>query len=184
MNKEHKYVIKPLLKYFENQRTIWEVDTPSYHSSATGWDIEARSKNIDLLIEAKQFSGSFLSKFNGLVTSPLANRKRRLPQSKRPYAICWALGPPFRNKNPFQLLWDYFSRNPVFWKHYHKDLKMKYIFIVNHNSVSRMDFGKFLSFTSLYKAQTKGATLKARRELATNLIKKNFKQIYNCFYLS
>ncbi len=182
MNKEHKFVIKPLLQYLEDHKNQWQVHIPKYPTSATGWDIEARSKNLDLLIEAKFMSGPFLSKLNGLVTSPLARRKRHYSETKKPFVICWALGAKIMRRNPFQLLWDYFVRNPIFWKHYHKDLKVKYIFLVNRGVVSRMDFSKFLSIAPEYKKLTKNTSLNVRREVATMLISKHFKRVYKIFY--
>jgi hypothetical protein len=53
MTKEEQFVVKPLLKRLRKQKAQWEVHRPKYGTSATGWDIEARRKNLDMLIEAK-----------------------------------------------------------------------------------------------------------------------------------
>lgn len=182
MNKEYQFVIKPLLKFLRNQKTHSRIFVPRYHTSATGWDIEARSKNIDLLIEAKHLSGPFLSKLTGLVSAPLVNRKRHLPKRNKKYAICWAFGGKNIKRNPFQLLWDYFIRNPVFWEHYQTDLSVKYIFLVNGGRVSRLEFRKFLTLSSKYKHLSEDKKLSVRRNIATELIRKHFYKVYKTFY--
>ena len=174
MNKEHEFVIKPLLKYFKNNKNNWKVHTPDYPTSATGWDIEARCKKFDLLIEAKFMGGPFISKLNGLVTAPLVKRKCQLPKSTKPSFVCWALGAKNMKRNPYQLLLDYFVRNPKFWVHYQKDLNIKYVFIVNNGEVTRIDFTKFLEVISKYKKLSENVKLVGRREIANNLIGKSF----------
>jgi len=59
MTKEERFVVRPLVRWFGNQQAHWEIKQPRYDTSATGWDIEARRKNCDLLIEAKYITGSF-----------------------------------------------------------------------------------------------------------------------------
>lgn len=72
-NSEQKYVLEPVKDWFENQKAGWVLYTPR-NATDTGWDIEARRKNQDLLIEAKYIKHSFISSFSQLVTSPLTNR--------------------------------------------------------------------------------------------------------------
>jgi hypothetical protein len=76
MTKEDRFVVDPLMRWFEEQKR-WTLHKPSHGTSATGWDIEARRKNQDLLIEAKYIAGPFLSSFAGLVTAPLVKRAQR-----------------------------------------------------------------------------------------------------------
>lgn len=77
MTLEERFVVRPLLRWFKRQKAQWTVVNPRYGSSATGWDLEARRKNQDLLIEAKYIDGPFLASFAGLVAAPLANRPQR-----------------------------------------------------------------------------------------------------------
>ena len=183
MNLEYKYVVKPLVTYLKNQDINWDTHTPQFHTSATGWDIEARSKNLDLLIEAKfMVNGPFLSKLNALVTAPLTNRNRYFPNINKPYAICWALGSKSIGPALFQRLWDYIIRNPVFWKHYSIDLKVKYIYLIKADVVARMDFGKFLSYASLYKKLALNKPLPVRRRIALQILQDHFKNIYIKLY--
>lgn len=63
ITKEEKFVVNPLIRWFKRQDAAWHVYKPSYGTSATGWDIEARRKNQDLLIEAKYIDGAFLASF-------------------------------------------------------------------------------------------------------------------------
>lgn len=85
-------------------------------------------------------------------------------------------------RNPFQLLWDYFARNMTFWSHYHKDLKVKYIFLVNEGRVCKMDFNKFLLMSSEYVKCTKGSKLSYRQKVAKDIVKKYFNNVYKNFY--
>jgi hypothetical protein len=183
MNYEYKYVVKPLIDQLTSQKKNWKIHTPKFHTSATGWDIEARSKNLDLLIEAKFMgNGSFLSKLNALVTAPLANRRRFFSKSNRPYVVCWAFGSKRMKPDLFRRLWDYIIRNPVFWKHYCIDLKVKYIYLVKTDSVARMDFSKFLSYAPLYKKLALNKPLAVRKKVVLEILQKHFKRIYKKFY--
>ncbi len=63
MTKEEKYVVNPLIRWFRRQEARWALKTLRHGTSERGWDIEARRKNQDLLIEAKYIDGPFLSSF-------------------------------------------------------------------------------------------------------------------------
>jgi len=175
MEKEEKLVVKPLLDWFSRQKPNWELYRPKYGTSSTGWDIEARRKNQDLLIEAKFIDGPFLASFAGLVAAPLAKRPQHL--MKRKYRswchdICWAIGSNYESRNIYQILFDYFARNPVFWKHYCKDLHAKYIFFVKGNRVTRVPFADMLDIADAYVDKTHDARLAEKRSVAAELMKK------------
>lgn len=176
MTKEEKFVVNPLIRWFKRRKTKWICYKPRFGTAATGWDIEAQRKNQDLLIEAKYIDGPFLASLNGLVTAPLANRRQHLIKRKYrswSYGVCWAIGNSYSQRNIYQLLFDYFSRNPFFWKHYGKDLRMKYIYFVKSGKVFQISFQKFLSISKLYaKATNKTSALKERRVIANKLMKK------------
>jgi len=183
LNKEYKYVVQPLVTYLKYQTVNWKIHTPRHHTSETGWDIEARSKNLDLLIEAKFMDNApFLVKLNSLITAPLAKRKRNFPGNDKPYAICWAMGSEKIRYNDFQRLWDYIIRNTKFWKHYIQDLKVKYIFLVRKDATVRMDFRKIVAYSSRYKKLALNKSLVTRRRIAQEIIRRHFKRIYEDFY--
>lgn len=175
MTKEEEYVIKPLIQWFRKQKTKWELYNPKYGTSATGWDLEARRKNQDLLIEAKFIDGPFLSSFAGLVTAPLSNRPQHFMKKKYRswcHDICWAIGAAVQKRNIYQILLDYLARNPIFWKHYCKDLRLKYIFFVRDGKVAKVPFKHFLDIAALYEKKANGKVLKEKRTIAEELMKK------------
>ena len=176
MTKEVKFVVNPLINWFKKQKANWKLYKPNFGIAATGWDIEAQRKNQDLLIEAKYIDGPFLSSLNGLVTAPLVNRPQHLLKKKYrswSYRICWAIGASYKSRNIYQLLFDYFSRNLIFWRHYEKDLRVKYIFFVNEGKVAKIKFSKFLNMAKAYK--TRGINLEQRRKTAELLLRKIIK---------
>jgi hypothetical protein len=131
-------VVEPLVRWFKAQD--WCCQTPDYHTSARGWDIEAARKNEYLVVEAKYISGPSIAALAGLASAPLANRALRLkmPECNERAEIaaqaewlpwcCWAIGinPPgqvgseaFKSttRNMYQILFDFMGRNSRFWKH-------------------------------------------------------------------
>lgn len=178
MTKEEKFVVNPLIQWFKHQKAGWKLYKPNYGTAATGWDIEAQRKNQDLLIEAKYIDGPFLGSFMGLVTAPLANRPQHLIKRKYrswSYAICWAIGTNYLQRNIYQLLFDYFGRNLIFWNHYSKDLRVKYIFFVQNGKIAKVLFSKFLDLGKTYKKKAERKSLAERRLLAEELTKKIIK---------
>lgn len=179
MNRESKNVVNPLIRWFRKQKPNWIIHKPPYETAATGWDIEARRKNQDLLVEAKYINGPFLSAFNGLVTAPLANRPSKLMKRKYrswSFGICWAIGSEYKSRNIFQLIFDYFSRNIKFWKCYGKILRMKYVFFVEKGKVTK------ISWDNLYKLGVRYKKLKApeqkleqKRLIANKLMSRYYK---------
>lgn len=101
-DREYRLVVEPLIRWFKAQD--WCCQTPDYHTSARGWDIEAGQKNEYLLIEAKYISGPSIAALAGLVAAPLANRALRFkipgcneragikPPAKLMPWCCWAIG--------------------------------------------------------------------------------------------
>lgn len=175
MTQEEKFVVDPLVRWFKNQRVQWRIHRPAYATSATGWDIEVRRKNLDLLIEAKYISGPFLSSFTGLVTAPLAKRRQQLMVRKyrsRSYGVCWAIGAEYAMRNIYQILLDYLARNPVFWKHYSKDLRMMYVFFVENGKVTRIQFTTLLRLAEQYSKQVGDCLLRKRRLFAEELMRR------------
>ena len=175
MTKEEEFVVKPLLQWFERQKPNWKLHKPQHGASSTGWDLEARRKNQDLLVEAKFIDGPFLASFAELVTAPLAKRPQHFMKRKYRswcHGICWAIGSNYETRNIYQILLDYFARNPVFWKHYCKDLHAKYIFFVKGNRVARVSFTDMLTIADIYMDKTGGARLAERRSVAAELMKK------------
>ena len=175
MTSEYKYVIKPLVKWLKQQKAKWRIDKPKHQTAETGWDIEARRKNQDLLIEAKYIRGSFLSSFSGLVCAPLANRPQRFMKKKYRswnYGICWAIGTSYESRNIYQLIFDYFSRNFSFWQHYGKDLKMKFVFFIKSNEIKRIRWQKLLELSKKYEQTAKNRKLNERRAIAEELMSK------------
>jgi len=153
MTKEEKYVVRPLVRWFRRQRADWAVRTPKHGTSERGWDIEARRKNQDLLIEAKYIDGPFLSSFSGLVAAPLASRAQHFMRRKKrswSYRTCWALGASYSENHLYQILLDYLARNMKFWRHYYKDLRLKYVFFVRGGSVARLRFRDLLIIARAY----------------------------------
>jgi hypothetical protein len=175
MNREREFVVDPLVLWFRGQRANWQLDMPGYDVSATGWDIEAHRKNQDLLIEAKYIEGPFLASFSGLVTSPLANRPdQHLKRKYRSwsYGVCWAIGSSRPLTHIYQILLDYFCRNPVFWKHYMEDLHMKSIFFIDNKKVAQIPFTKFLEISKPYGIIAPKNSLRKRRAIAEKLLAK------------
>ncbi|MDT8067943.1 MAG: hypothetical protein ROO76_07210 [Terriglobia bacterium] len=177
MTKEERYVVNPLVRWLKCQKATWQVYKPSYGTSATGWDIEARRKNQDLLIEAKYIDGAFLASFTGLVTASLANRRQHfMIQKYRSWChhVCWAIGSDRPQNDIFQILFDYIARNPKFWKHYAEDVRMKYVFFVRSGRVSRIPFSLVLHLAERYAPEASNKTLLERRKVAGHLIR-NFR---------
>lgn len=180
MNKEDRLVVEPLMRWFEEQKADWDLLKPSHPTHTRGWDIEARRKNQDLLIEAKYIAGSSISSFAGLVTAPIAKRAQRFMTRKYRswcHHVCWAIGikPP---RNMYQILFDLMARNLKFWKHYGEDLRMKYIFFVQEEKVtSRIPFATFLGMAKLYADRVDDKTsLKERRRIADGLLSSYLKR--------
>jgi hypothetical protein len=174
MTREEEFVVNPLIDWFQRQKAPWKLYRPKYGTAATGWDLEARRKNQDLLIEAKYIAGPFLSSFTGLVTAPLARRPQHFMATKYrswSYGICWAIGAAYDTRNVYQILLDYFSRNPRFWRHYHEDLRLLYIFFVKEGKVAKVRFPAFLSASDVYAAKTLDKNLIYRRAVADDLMK-------------
>lgn len=175
MTKEEKFVVNPLIQWFKRQKAPWKLYRPKHGVSATGWDIEARRKNQDLLIEAKFIDGPFLSSFAGLVTAPLAHRRQHFMARKYrswSYGICWAIGASYTKRNMHQILLDYLMRNPEFWKHYCKDLRLKYVFFVQKNKVAKIRFTQLLNVANLYGKNLRGKKLPEKRTIAGALMEK------------
>lgn len=173
--KEERFVVNPLIRWFKRQNAAWQVYKPSYGSSATGWDIEARRKHQDLLIEAKYVDGPFLASFTGLVTASLANRPQHFMARKYRswcHNVCWAIGANYEQRNLFQILFDYIGRNPMFWRHYAEDVRMKYIFFVSGGKVMRITFATFLKLADQYARLAADRPLSERRAVAGILISK------------
>lgn len=173
INKEEQFVVDPLMRWFESQQAPWEVQKPTYNTSATGWDIEARRKNCDLLIEAKYITGPFLASFAGLVTAPLANRPQHFVKSKYrgwSYGVCWAIGAGKPLKGVYQILFDYLARNPILWKHYAQDLRMKYVFFVKNGKVTRIPFTTLLRLAERYAEEVANRSLREGQKLERRLI--------------
>ena len=176
MNAEYELVVKPLTRWFKIQRANWIVKIPTYHTAATGWDLEARRKNQDLLIEAKYIKGAFINSFAGLVCSVLSNRPQKFMKTKYrgwSHGVCWAIGSAYKSRSVLQILLDYLARNLKFWKFYGKFFKMKYVFFVDRNKITKVPWSKLLVAADKYKklVQKGGGDLSARRMLAQELMK-------------
>jgi hypothetical protein len=173
MTKEEQHVVKPLVRWFRHQKR-WSIKTPRHGTSERGWDIEARRKNQDLLIEAKYIDGPFLSSFSGLVAAPLASRAQHFMRRKKQswsYRVCWAIGTPYSEDHLYQILLDYIARNLKFWGHYHKDLRLKYVFFVRRNSVARVGFRDLILVAGAYaKEVSDNDRLHYRRSVADHLL--------------
>ena len=172
---EAKYVVKPLLKWLKNQKAQWKkLYKPRYGKSATGWDIEAQRKNQDLLIEAKYVDGPFLNSFSGLIAAPLAKRPQHFLKKKYRswcYGVCWAIGCKGELLNLYQRMFDYFVRNVTFWRHYGKDLKMKYIFFIEDPKIIQISFSKFIELAEHYKKRVSLQTkLSEKRKIAEQIM--------------
>ena len=97
MTDEEKYVVEPLCDWLSAQEAHWEIELPQYETSSNGWDIQARRKNMDLLIEAKYMKRSSASALSGLVLAPLVNRPQKFMKRKEKswcYYVYWAIGVP------------------------------------------------------------------------------------------
>ncbi len=177
-DKEERLVVKPLLRWLRRQKgrhqeARWKLARPKYGTSATGWDIEAHRKNQDLLIEAKFIAGPFLASFASLAAAPLARRPQRFVATKYrswSYNVCWAIGASYRDANLYQIFLDYLSRNLTFWKHYQKDLRLKYVFFVRNGRVARVRFAAILNIANRYKNAAEQGGLHERRQIATKLM--------------
>jgi hypothetical protein len=180
-DREDRLVVTPLIDWLKKQKPGWIIDKPKYPTSARGWDIEARRRNEYLLIEAKYIAGPAIAAFAGLVAAPLAKRALRLNIPALEPWCCWAIGinPPgpvgsevrkATTRNMYQILFDYMARNSKFWKHYGKDLRMKYIFFVQKEEVTSILFTEFLRMTKLYTDRAHGKRLKERRQIAEDLL--------------
>lgn len=177
MNPETKFVVNPLEIYFlnpERSGAKWNTKhKPKFESSATGWDLQMERKNQVLLIEAKYIRGPFASAFAGLVTAPLSNRLEKMRSKKKKSwssVICWAVGCSYKN-GIYQILLDYLTRNPEFWRCYSKILKVKYIYFVNsQKEVAKISFDKIIDFAVRYKSSS-GKSLNEKRLMAENLSK-------------
>lgn len=175
MTKKERFVVNPLIRWLKRQNAAWKIYKPAFGTAATGWDIEARRKNQDLLIEAKYIDGPFLASFSGLVAAPLANRRQHFMVKKYrswSYGVCWAIGTNFAQRNVFQILFDYVARNQVFWNQYAECIRMKYIFFVEDGKVARVPFGSFLRLGERYVALAANKGRAERRQLADKLMSK------------
>jgi hypothetical protein len=169
---EREHVVKPLKKWLEKQNTKWDVRVPP-NATETGWDVEARRKNRDLLIEAKYITRSFIGSFSPLVTSPLTNRYQHSMKKKLKSwcsCTCWAIGTNYKTRNIYQILFDYFGRNLEFWKHYGEDLDLYYVYFVKNKKVARIRYSKLLNIATVYSLQGAGETKTKQREIAEKLM--------------
>ncbi len=173
MTSEERYVLNPLVRWLKRQKAAWQLYKPRFGSSATGWDLEARRKNQDLLIEAKYIDGPFLGSFTGLVAAPLADRPQHFAKSRyrsRSHRVCWAIGSTYSESHLYQILLDYLSRNPRFWKHYGEDLRMKYVFFARDGRVARIEFRVLLSLVPHYRKNAAAKRLRERQAIAAELL--------------
>ncbi len=179
VTKEERYVVLPLMKWFKGQKAAWRLEKPRFGTSATGWDIEAHRHNLDLLVEAKYMdNSSFLASFTGLVTAPLAKRPQRFMFRKYrgwSHGICWAMGTNNTHWGMYQIMFDYFARNLPFWRHYAKDVKMKYIFFIQKGRVAKIPFGKILQLAAQYQKVAYGRNQKGRKVVAETLLRRALK---------
>lgn len=180
MTKEEKFVVNPLCEWLKRQKANWgEPIKPNHGMSATGWDIEVKRKNLDLLIEAKYVDKqSITSAIAGLVLAPLSDRPQRNMKTKYRswcHYVCWAIGIKSNDKRHiYQAMFDYFARNPVFCKHYCKDLRLKYIFFVRDGKVAQVPFDKILDIAVQYGKESSDnqLELKEKRAIANTLMAK------------
>ena len=176
MNRESELVVKPVMRWFKRQQVKWKLFTPSHPISTTGFDIAAQRHNQHLLIEAKYIHGPFNTALAGLLVAPLSYRPdRHMRREYRSWAtgVCWAIGSRHPLENIYQILFDYFYRNPLFWEHYRKDCKMKYVFFIRNKKVARITFQRLLEISKRYSlcVATK-QPLQKRRAVAKNLMAK------------
>jgi len=174
-NDEREYVVKPLKNWFEKRKTKWDVYLPPNPTSATGWDLEARRKNLDLLVEAKYVKGTFISSFSPLVTSPLTNRPQHFMKRKRKSWCahkCWAIGSN-EIRNTYQKIFDYFVRTPSFWRNYYEDLNVKYVYFVKDGKVMEISFKRLLDIAEVYDKEATGKRPIEKREIAEKLMQKH-----------
>ncbi len=173
MTAEEKFVVRPLVRWFERQNAQWKLYRPRYSTSATGWDLEAKRKGSYLLVEAKYIDGPFLASFGGLVVAPLAHRMHRFMRRKRQSeqrGVCWAIGTNYTYSHLYQILLDYFARSPAFWRHYARNVRMKYIFFVRRRRVARAPFADVLKLAEVYRTTANGKKLSARQTIAGDLM--------------
>ncbi len=88
------------------------------------------------------------------------------------YHVCWAIGTSYVQRNVFQIIFDYIARKPVFWKHYAKDLRMKYVFLVKDGRVTKLPFTTLLRLAERYAKGAVGCDLRKRRLIAEELMSK------------
>jgi len=181
MGNEKRLVINPLKRYFLNKKRSgarwWIKAEPNYETAATGWDLQVERHNQVLLIEAKYFNRSFISSFAGLVTAPLTNKSEKMKSKKKKSwsaVVCWTIGTDYKNRNIYQILFDYLERNITFYKNYSKILKVKYIYFVFNGKVGKINFGKILEKALQYKYQLNKLQdeikLNKKREIAIKLM--------------
>jgi hypothetical protein len=179
MGNEKKLVVNPLKRYFLNKKrsgATWLIkDEPSSETAATGWDLQMKRNKQVLLIEAKYFSRSFISSFGGLITSPLTNRPEKMKSNKRrswSAVVCWAIGSGYKNRDIYQIIFDYFVRNLEFWPVYSKVLKVKYIYFVSNNKVGKIRFDQIIKKAILYRNKliNLGIDIYGRKDVETKRI--------------
>ena len=180
MTNEEKYVVNPLQEYFLDQQrsgASWKLlHRPSTGIAATGWDLQIGRHNQVLLIEAKYFTRSFIGSFAGLVTAPLTNRPEKTVQGMyRSWSskICWAVGSGYKNRNIYQIFFDYLSREPSFWPCYVEALKIGDVYFVEKNKVARISFKELIKLADSYKKQVNVHEIKleGKRRIANELMK-------------
>ena len=178
---EKGLVVNPLKKYFLNQKRSgarWRIKAePDYERFATGWDLQVERHNQVLLIEAKYFNKSFISSFAGLVSAPLTNRSEKMKSKKKKSwsaVVCWAVGSGYKDRNIYQILFDYLVRDIIFYKAYSKILKVKYIYFVSDGCVAKISFKEILRRASWYKHQLnklkEGIDLNQKRKIVNQLM--------------
>ena len=157
-NAEREYVVKPIKMWLEKQKAKWDVYIPPTPNEI-GWDLEARRPNMDILVEAKYITSSFIGSFSSLVTSPLTKRSQHFMKTKDKswcYHVCWAIGTNRDIEQIYQNIFDYIIRNLDFWKHYSEDLKVYYVYFVSDKKVTRILFKKLLEIAENYKSKATG----------------------------
>lgn len=188
MTNEEKFIVEPLRKWFAKHKPHFTINTT--RGQQTGWDIEAKRHNMDLLIEAKYITGPFINKFAGLVVAPLTHRKQRLMKRKIKSwcaAICWAFNTDYDGKEVYHNILDYFSINSDFWNHYITDFNLKYIYFVKKEKVAEVKAIDILAVALCYKdraahrrkelkiAERADLPAKEKREIADDLMRRKCK---------
>lgn len=159
--KEELFVVNPLQEFLLNPQRAgakWTIkERPKHGTSATGWDLQAERKNQVLLVEAKHIVGPFAAAMAGLTLAPLTRKQEKMKSGRKKGSWCasvaWAIGCD-RSKHQIegihQILLDYLSRNVTFWQCYARELKVKYIFFVQHGKVARINFTKLVAIAKRY----------------------------------